>query len=232
MAKTIGSTVQEVHRNFERLTNAGLVEKDKDGNFMVTQYGRVICTQMPSMIFLSKHKNYFQTNDFGDLPLKFIERIGSLSTGVYVKGFAKVLEHWKKIYKNAKYYVYEIHSEVPIDLIEPLLKKAKNDKVNIHYILSEDAVVPKGRKKTLNKHGFTELLERGVIERRMTPTVQTIVVLNEKDACVSFPTKDGEADISQLFYSANPRFHEWCLDYFRYFWYESGPFQESKLKEE
>jgi hypothetical protein len=26
-------------------------------------------------------------------------------------------------------------------------------------------------------------------------------------------------------------FHEWCLDYFRYCWYGSNSFQESKLED-
>ena len=46
-----------------------------------------------------------------------------------------------------------------------------------------------------------------------------------------FPTLDDETDISEIFYSQNQAFHEWCLDYFRYCWYGSEAFQESKLKE-
>ena len=57
-----------------------------------------------------------------------------------------------------------------------------------------------------------------------------IVVLNEKEACIFFP-KNGEADLTEMFYSDNDVFHEWCLDYFRYCWYNSGEFHEHKLKE-
>ena len=35
--------------------------------------------------------------------------------------------------------------------------------------------------------------------------------------------------ITEMFYSDNDMFHEWCLDYFRYCWYGSDIFQESKL---
>ena len=65
----------------------------------------------------------------------------------------------------------------------------------------------------------------------MQKTVQTLIVLNEKEASVSFPNVEGEADLTETFYSTDAMFHEWCLDYFRYNWYESEIFQESKLKE-
>ncbi|MEK0369354.1 MAG: transcriptional regulator, partial [Nitrosopumilus sp.] len=48
---------------------------------------------------------------------------------------------------------------------------------------------------------------------------------------VLFPNRKGEADISEMFYGNDLMFHEWCLDYFRYCWYGSDVFQESKLEE-
>ena len=57
-----------------------------------------------------------------------------------------------------------------------------------------------------------------------------MVVLNEKEACVVFPKIDGEIDVSEMFYSDENSFHEWCFDYFNYSWVESNAFQESKLK--
>lgn len=232
MAKKLDSTVQEVHRNFDRLTKSGFIEKDVDSYYHLTVYGQTMCTQIPTMIFFSRNRKYFQEHDFGNLPAKFIERIGALSTGRYIKSFTKVMEQWKSIYKNANEYVYEMHSEVYIDLIEPLIRKAIDENVKINYILSETCVVPKGRKKILDKFGFDQLLERGIVERKMMKDVLVVVTLNEKEGCVSFPTKSGESDISHAFYSNDARFHEWCLDYFRYCWYNSGLFRENKLKEE
>jgi hypothetical protein len=55
--------------------------------------------------------------------------------------------------------------------------------------------------------------------------------MNEKEVCVMFPTINGESDLSEMFYSKDTMFHEWCLDYFRYSWYGSDVFVESKLKE-
>ena len=157
-------------------------------------------------------------------------RAGQLATGSLVKGITKTLEKWKSVYKNADEYIYEILSEIPADLFDPILKKIENG-VKYDYIVSESAIVPEGRKIILKNSGFYKLMERGLIERKMKKTVQVVTVLNEKEACIFFPTSNGEADLTEMFYSDNDMFHEWCLDYFRYCWYGSDIFQESKLKE-
>lgn len=230
MAKEIGATVQEVHRNFARLEDGGFIAKGMDGYYTLTTYGKTICSQTPSIIFLSRNRKYFEDHTFGDIPPKFIMRIGQLANFTHVKGISKVLEQWKSIYKNANQYIYEILTEIPLDIIEPKVKQITKG-VKFNYILSESAVVPKGRKKLLAKLNYDSLIEKGLIERKMKKTIQTLIVLNEKEASVAFSNAEGEADITEIFYSTDAMFHEWCLDYFRYNWYESEIFQESKLKE-
>jgi len=230
MAKELDSTKQEVHRNFRRLEDIRLIEKDVDGRYSITTFGKTMCTQVPSLVFLSQNMEYFEDHEFGDVPTKFIMRTGQLAGGEHIKGVVKVLEQWKTIYKNANEYVYEMLYEVPLDLIEPLVKRIKEG-IQFNYIFSKSAVIPKGRKELLGKLGFDKLIEKGLVERKMMDSVLTVVVLNEKEACVLFPNRKGEADISEMFYGNDLMFHEWCLDYFRYCWYGSDIFQEIKLKE-
>jgi len=111
-----------------------------------------------------------------------------------------------------------------------LIEKAKNG-VKVNSIFSESTIISKKREEVFKKHDVPSLIKKGVIERKMRKDVKVVVVLNEKEACVSFPNKKGEPDIGMMFYGDKPLFHEWCLDYFRYWWYDSSYFQESKLKQ-
>jgi predicted transcriptional regulator len=230
MAKELDATTQEVHRNFARLEDGGFIAKDLDGYYSLTTYGKTICSQIPSIIFLSENRKYFEDHNFGDIPPKFIMRIGQLANSECVKGVTKILEQWKSIYKNANEYIYEILTEIPLDIIIPKVKRIEKG-IKLNYILSESVIVPKGRKRLLQKLNYDKLIERGLVERKMKKTIQTLIVLNEIEASISFPSIDGEADITEMFYSTDSMFHEWCLDYFRYCWYASEIFQESKLKE-
>lgn len=230
LAKKLDATKQEVHRNFTRLVESGLIEKKMNGKYALTTFGEVVCTQVPTIVFLSQNKKYFEDHSLGDIPYKFKMRCGQLANGKHIKGFSKVMEQWKSIYKNSNQYIYEILSEVPLDLIEPLVKQVKKG-VRFSYIFSESVVIPQGRKSLLKKLGFNKLMKKGLVERKMKNNVQTVLVLSEKEAAVFFPHNDGESDLSEMFFSDDPMFHEWCLDYFRYSWYGSDLFKESKLKE-
>lgn len=230
IAKKLDSTKQEVHRNFTRLVESGLIEKNIDGKYSLTTFGEVVCTQVPTLIFLSQNRKYFEKHNLGDIPHKFKMRCGQLANCTHIKGFSKVMEKWKSIYKNSDQYIYEILSEVPLDLIEPLVKRIKKG-VKFNYIFSQSTVVPEGRKSLLKKLGFDKLLKEGLVERKMKDKVQTVLVLSEKEACILFSNRDGEPDLGEMLYSNDPMFHEWCLDYFRYCWYGSDLFEESKLKE-
>ena len=230
MAKELDATKQEVHRNLVRLEQSGLISKDKEGKYALTTFGHASCLQISTTLFLSEHLDYFEDHSFGDIPHKYIMRSGQLAFGKHIKGITKTLEKWKNVYKNAEEYIYEILSEIPEDLFDPLTKKVKAG-VKSQYIVSEFAIVPQGRKAELKKSGFNKLIEKGLIERKMRKFVKVIIVLNEKEACVCFPNLNGEADLTEMFYGDDYQFHEWCLDYFKDCWSDADLFIESKLKE-
>ena len=231
IAKELGSSMPEVFRNFDRLVKADLIEKNTDGSYHLTLYGETMYTQIPSIVFVSHKNKYFKKHQFGDLPKKFIQRIGALYSGEYIKGFVKTQERWRDIHKNAEEYIYNILPEVPYtsEIIEVVVAKAKKE-IPIHSIFSESTIIPEDRKRIFKKYDFQKFMENGIIERKMTKDVKVAVLLNEKEACVMFPTKDGEVDLGDLLFSANSDFHEWCLDYFKHSWENAGSFQESKLK--
>jgi len=231
LAKDLGITMQEAHRNVNRLQDAGLIEKDPEGIFSLTTFGNTIIKQIPTFNYLSKHKEYFSEHILGELPIKFIMRLGALDRCEFVKGVVAILERWKDIHRQGDQYVYEIVPQVPMDLIEPAVNRVKEKGIKYSYVLPKDVIIPKGRKDLLKKLGHSELLNKGAIERRMVESVQVAVILNEKHAAVLFPTQKGETDMNMMFFSSDPVFHEWCLDYFRYRWYGSDIFDESKLKE-
>lgn len=231
IAKELGATVPEVYRNFERLVKADFIEKNPDGSYGITTTGKILASQVSLIGFLSANKKYFKGHDLDTLPQKFIQRMGSLEQCETVKGFVKVQEKWKELYGDAEKYIYNILFEVSYtpDLMELLARKVSSG-VKVQSIFSESAVIPKERKLAFEKLGFKEFIAQGKIERRMQPDTRVIVILNEKEAGVMFPS-GGEVDMSHALFSKDAAFHEWCLDYFVSSWDAAGPFRESKLKE-
>ena len=236
IAKHLGITMQEAHRNFNRLMEAGIVSKDSSGSYSLTTFGNTIMTQIPSINFLSKNKNYFSDHYFADLPMKFIQRIGSLDDSRFIQGLVAVIEEIKEMYRSSEEYIYGMIPQVPLDLMEVAAKIVKERKIKFNYILPKNAVIPKKGEDFLNEINYQELLKNGLVERKMIENVRVSVVMNEKKALVMFPTNKGETDMNGAFSNSihkenNKLFHEWCLDYFRYCWVSSKPFDNTKLRE-
>jgi predicted transcriptional regulator len=230
IARELDATVPEVFRNCERLSKAGLIEKGQDGAYTLTTYGKTVCEQFPYFAFMSKERKYFKTHDLGDLPAKFIQRLGALDSAQHVTGFVKVMELCNDIYKNSNQFIYNILSEIWYnqDIIDTIVDKL-NRNVVIRSVFSESAIIPKERKKVIEKIDFKKYIQKGTLERKMKK-IGISVILNEKEACIMFPTNDGAADLREMFYSDEPVFHEWCHDFFRFCWENSGVFREDKLR--
>jgi len=236
LAKSLNLTMQEVHRNTKRLIDAGLIEKNLDGIFLLTTFGSAIIKQISIFDFLSNNKNYFSDHILGNIPIKFIQRIGALSEGKFISGIVRVIESWKRLYNESNEYIYGILPQIPLELIQTVIPKIKNEGIRFNYILPKNAIVPKIRSDIQKSSGYTELLKQGIIERKMIDRVDVAVILNEKQATVMFPTIKGETDMNCMFISNDLRlndglFHEWCLDFFLYCWHNSKSFDERKLVE-
>jgi predicted transcriptional regulator len=236
LAKDLNVTIQEVHRNINRLVDTGLVHKGAEGIFSLTTFGETIIKQISTFHFLSRNKDYFSDHTLGDISIKFIQRIGALNNCEYISGIVAVIELWKQLYNESNEYIYGLLPQIPLELIETAIPKVKESGLKFKYILPQKAIVPKKRTNLLKNSGFYELLKTGLVERKMIDKMQVAVVLNEKQATVMFKNSKGQIDMNSMFFSKGINmdhglFHEWCLDYFRDCWEHSKSFDVSKLME-
>ncbi|MDH3385944.1 MAG: transcriptional regulator [Nitrosopumilus sp.] len=231
LAKLLGATNPEVHRNVGRLSKSGLIVKNPDGNFELTTFGKAVMVQIPSINFVSEDKDFFNSHSLGNVNSKFIQRLGALQDKKKVKGFVKVLEKLQKIQEEADEFIFNILSEVPYskEIVDVISKKLEN-KVLIRSIFSANTIVPENRKKVFEEKGFQKYVTDGNLERRISKNIVIGLLVTDKEGGVFFQNKDGELDLSEMYTSTASEFREWCLDYFNDQWKNSTSFQESKLK--
>ncbi|AIF83268.1 hypothetical protein NTE_01196 [Candidatus Nitrososphaera evergladensis SR1] len=231
LASELDATMQEAHRNMTRLIESGLVSKGKEGELVLTAYGRTVVSLVPSYDFLYKNRDFFADHSLGDLPAKFVQRLGSFQGCEMVHGVMAILQRWKTLYSSSDTFIKEIMAQVPLDLIETISAKV-DEGVKFSYIFASNAVVPKGRTQLLQKVGWRNFINKGLVERRMLPDVKVMAIFNEKQGCVMFPNQKGEPDLNVMFYGETAEFLEWCNDFFNYQWSRADAFDEGKLKRE
>ncbi|MHA7734023.1 helix-turn-helix transcriptional regulator [Nitrosopumilus sp. S6] len=220
LATKLDVTAQEIHRNLTRLSKSSLVQKGLDEKYEITSQGKIMLSQIPLIKFLTKNQQFFENHNLQPIPSKFTKRLSVLGSTTHIRGVTKVLEKWDSIYKNAENYVCDIVSESPPGLIKSLIARIK-DGAKYKHVISNNLLEPENREETLQKSGYYKLIQDGHIQRRITKTVHTIVLLNEKEAGVIFPSVTNEPDLKHMFYSTDSAFHEWCVDYFDFVWKKS-----------
>lgn len=228
LAKKLQVTPQEVHRNLDRLSHAGMVKKGLEDHYRITSIGKIMLSQMSLVSFLSKNKKFFDGHDLDDVPTKFTKRLGVLEECKHIKGVTAVLEKWRTIYSNSEKYVYDILSESPPETVTPLLKRIAKG-VEYRHIISKQFIEPEGRVKMLEKMGYYKYIEEKKIQRRETKSVSVILVMNEKEAGIIFSTSSDEPDLRNMFYGKSAGFHEWCHDFFEHMWKKSRKISNQRI---
>jgi predicted transcriptional regulator len=106
LAEKIKATIQETSRHVGRLAEAKLIEKNSDGFYTLTSYGRLVLLLLSSYSFLSKTRDYFLSHDISFLPQEFIERIGELSVHECAVNVSNVLRHIEQVMSLANEYIW------------------------------------------------------------------------------------------------------------------------------
>jgi len=112
LAEKLSATVQETSRHLARLSDSKLIEKNSDGLYILTVFGRLALHLLPSFIFLSKNRDYCLSHDMFSIPSEFIQRIGELSEHEYVNEVDRTVSHIGQVLKEAEQYIWLISDKL------------------------------------------------------------------------------------------------------------------------
>jgi predicted transcriptional regulator len=211
LAEKISATIQETSRHLGRLTDAKLIEKNSDGSYTVTSYGRLVLILLSSYNFLSKNKDYFLSHDISFLPQEFIERIGELSLYEYSVNVSNVLRHIEQVISSAKEYIWLMADQAVIT--GPSINQAiGNRDVSVNIIIPKSSL-------TSEEYQQIKRLLRDKLELKLVPdeNIKIGIAMNEKIAGIAFPDLKGKMDFNSGFTSGSIDFHKWCGDLFSFY---------------
>jgi predicted transcriptional regulator len=198
IARRLDLTTTETFRQLERLGAAAFVQRQPDGAYALTHYGKLELHLSSSMDFVLKNKQYFMAHDIWLLPQQFVNRIGELAGATLKMGLIESTFKSSQMIGEAQRYMWAISPE---PLPQPLEVVSKHIPKGVNYrILSPQ---PPAR--------FPNL------ENRTLCDSPAILAHTEKEAALCFRFSDGRVDYAG-YVGSDEAFLNWVRDLFLYYW--------------
>ncbi len=203
-AKKLGMTATETLRQLQRLSEASLIQRQPDGSYAMTEYGRLVLQLSSSVEFVSEHREYFLTHDVRCLPRQFLDRLGVLAAATLTLETTETLNGLGRAVADAKEFMWAAGMESPLNIGPPLGDKIAEG-VTFRFILPERLLPPQASERN------------AAVEWRVLDSIPVNLVVTEKEGGITFPLPGGKADYVG-FGGKNPAFHGWLKDLFGYYW--------------
>jgi predicted transcriptional regulator len=215
LAEMTDATVQETSRHLARMRDARIIDRDSDGLYSLTSFGRMLLSIVPSLDVLSMHRNFFLTHDLTLIPPEFVDRIGALVNAKFDGKAGLVQRRYENMISDALHYLWIMGDSVTVSG-ERIGQLMPNQRASLRILFPD-----KGLATPLSPREELANLRRtfhGPIEVRSLERTDVGIILNEEEARFIAPDLEGRLDYNVAFSGTDAAFHGWCRDLFVHYW--------------
>ncbi len=205
----------EVSRHLDRLKNADLVDKNKDGYYHTTAFGELLISMIPGISFIARHPKFFLEHDLSLLPIQFRCRLGELETCEVVEGFTINFYRLDEMSKKSERRIYTVSKESVTEMSEESMEEFKNVLVEDFFLRF---MFPENQLEDVNLMKFVDNSSDPERFFRVVPEAPLFLTICDDEAMISFLGENGKTDFSVSFYSKEPSVLRWCEDLLNYLW--------------
>jgi predicted transcriptional regulator len=211
IAKRLEMTATETLRQFQRMSEAGLLQKMPDGRYRVTPYARLVLDASSPLDFISKHKDYFQGHDAFLLPPEFRARLGELSGCMLITTTIDTINAVTEMFGEAQKRIDTV--TMGTENIIKIEEQRSREGVKVRWLMHE-SVIPKAPSILRSWEKLPEI--------RWTPTVVGHIVVTDKAALLTIRGNNGGMTY-ESFVGRDPVFMKWAADLFAHEWEKAKP---------
>ena len=199
VARRLDLTATEAVRQLKRLSDALLVERQPEGSYAVTEYGKLVLQLSSSLDFLYAHRRYFLTHDVWRIPRQFVDRLGDLSQTTLKADTMESISAAERMMGEAKQYVWGVGE----GRFTEATGRVGADQVSRGIEGKFLTTLPPSRSQSF--------------ENRTLSDIPVIVTLTERETQVCFRLVEGRMDYAG-FFGKDPASLNWVRDLFLYYW--------------
>lgn len=235
ISKELDISMTEASRHVNRLAQVGLIQKQSEGDYLITILGKTVLAQLGPLEFITRHTEYFASHDATGIPSQFLNRVHELygATPTYTsranimktveklgKSIAEAREHYECIFDESamELVLYADPDPEREDRVKSKVSMGLRCRILLPDTVDYDRIHPEAMKE------FTALHRYENFEFRLLEEVPVFLQMNEKQvSLLAFPDKNKSIDY--LGFEANDEHSmKWCQSLFDYYWELSKPF--------
>ena len=206
LARKLDLTDTEAFRQLQRLSQSLLIQKQPDGAYSITEYGKLLLQFSESFEFALKFKHCLLTRNVWRLPEQFINRLGELSQATLSTDAVEMVNNAEQLILEAEKHLWII-GERPLSFLGEKVTEMVKKGVSVRLLFDANC--------SKFYENMPEL--KNVFEKRVILAIPAILIINEKSAGINILSIDGRSD-NAIFYGKDPKILKWANDLFLYFW--------------
>jgi predicted transcriptional regulator len=210
VARKLGLTATENFRQLTRLSEAKLIQKQPEGNYTLTEYGKLTLSLLPALEVTNRHKNYFLNHDLWRLPSSFISRIGELSGATLCMDTIENINRAAHLVEEAEKYVWGLGDRA-LESVGTVMPQVLQRGVKFRFMFHESLAA---QYKPL-------LSELKIIEKRTLKQIPAMVFCTEKEAAICLYSTEGRMDYAG-FFGKDTAFVNWVKELFEFYWQQAN----------
>ncbi len=202
VARRLGVTATEAVRQLRRLSDAHLIERQPEGSYAVTQYGKLVLQLSSSLDFVFAHRRYFLTHDVWRIPRQFVDRLSELSQTDLKADTMESISAIERMVGEAKQFVWGIGE----GRFTETMGRTGTEQVSRGIEYRVITPLPPSRLKGMEGRSLTD--------------IPVLLALTENEAVVCFRRTEGGTDYAG-FFGKDSAFLNWVKNLFLYYWEKS-----------
>jgi len=206
IASRLDMTATEAVRQLQRLSEASLVQRQPEGSYAITEYGKLMLQLSSSSEFVFNHREYFLDHDVFRLPYQFVNRIGELSQTNLIMDAIENMNKVGQMFRGAEEFLWAMGEQAPESVGQTLDEQVQKG-VKFRFLVPESLLPAVSASRAPMQN----------IDVKGLPDLPALIGINEKEAIVGLRFVGGRVDYAS-FYGRDPISLNWVRDLFLYYW--------------
>jgi len=212
LQRSLGISTGEAAHLLEQLEDSGLVERERDGSYVLCPTSEILMGWAPTLRTLVAHRGFFDEHPLTSVPTDLLSRLGELEGAELRRGGAEVQGLRRAHLEAAQRQLWMAQPDFPEPIASVVARRLQAG-VEVRLILPEGRKLPAAVQSAAGAR----------LQLRLLPEVGLAVYLADSAGGLSLPDRSGRIDQNAILSGSSPAVAGWLGLLFNRLWDAAKP---------